>query len=153
MPTMTTVQEAAEIAVDCFETARRRDDDEDVYVRVKDGSPDWIKDLVYKAHGDFLPDDWRYDCIRAAVEYIRDTDEPDPGEFADGHVDVYNGALHAWLGSNLQRAGYVDEAIAEFGVSDEPDINNMIAMGQYVEAQEVFASVLSSLEDATDEED
>jgi hypothetical protein len=148
--TITTVQEAAEIAYDWFETARRNpDESESAFVRVKDGAPEWVTDLVREAHGDFLPDDWRYEVIRNAVEWIRDNDEQESGEFADDQVDVYTGARLVWLSSNLRRASYVDEAISEFGFDTERGIIDMIGLGQYFEAQEVFGSVLSSLEDAS----
>lgn len=61
-----TVQQLAAEAYGCFETAERQDGE--TFWRLKDGSPEWVTDLVLNAHGDFLPDDWRYACIGAALE-------------------------------------------------------------------------------------
>ncbi len=150
--TLNTVQDVAEIAADWFETARRRESSEDTFVRVKDHAPAWITELVHDAHGKFLPDDWRYACIEAAIEYMRDNDEDDAGAFADDHTDIYNGALVIWLGSNLNRGGYVDEAVSEFGFDKERGIYHAIALGQYMEASEVYGSVRTSLEAQIGEE-
>jgi hypothetical protein len=51
-----------------FETRKR--DNGDKYVALKDGSPEWMTDVCHKAHGDMLPDDWRYSFISEAVDYI-----------------------------------------------------------------------------------
>jgi hypothetical protein len=58
-----------------FETRKR--DNGDKYVALKDGSPEWMTDVCHKAHGDMLPDDWRYSFISEAVDYI---DENGAGE-------------------------------------------------------------------------
>lgn len=141
------LHELASEAYAWFETRTREDGE--TFDTLKDGAPEWLRDLVYDAHGDFLPEDWRYTCIRAAVEWIADENDPDEsGEFVDSQVDVYTGARFAWLASNLTRQGYVDDAADEFG----PDtvyadgVSGAIGWGQYMEAQEVYSSVVSALE-------
>ena len=160
-PETITVQALAAEASACFEIARRatgdtatgpREDGEE-YTRVRDGSPEWVTDLVREAHGEFLLDDWRYACIASACEAIADSDDPDDarGEWADSYVDVYNHELHAWLSSNLQqRAGYVDEGVENFGHSDR-GVDGDIAIGQYTEAEEVYGLVLQFLESRLEE--
>ena len=154
MPTMTLNEKASE-AYGWFETAAR--DNGNSFVRLKDGAPEWVTELVHRAHGDFLPDDWRYSTIRNAVGWIADESDPDePGEFADSEVDVYTGARLAWFGSNLNRAGYVDEALEEFGareVSDSSELIELIGLGQYFEASEVFRLVVEALRDALEDAD
>ena len=113
--TETTIQTLAAEAGACFETATRSrvvggsgELEEDRYVRVKDGSPEWVTELVHAAHDDMLPDDWRYEKIADALEYIAEVDDPDDsGEFADQAVDIYTGARLAWLASHLSRPGYL----------------------------------------------
>ena len=91
-----TIQKTAADAASYFETALRADganiagDSNTVYVRLKDGAPEWVTDLVHDAHGDMLPDDWRYSVIQDALETIADSDDPEDasGEFADSQVDV-----------------------------------------------------------------
>lgn len=148
MTTTMTVQELASEAYSCFETAKRPDGSE--FTRVKDGSPEWVTDLVYKAHGgDFLPDDWRYATIRSALAFIGDdaTDpEDEAGVFAYTQVDVYTSNLLAWLGSNLKRLAYVDEAVSEYG-GEPGGIADQIMLGQYAEAREVYELTLQALAD------
>jgi hypothetical protein len=153
MSTMTTeIQDKAREAYDWFEIAKRDEaDPESSFVRLKDGAPEWITQLVYDAHGDFLPDDWRYDKIQDALEFIMDVEYPDDGssEFADGAVDIYTADRIKWLGSNLNRASYCDEAARDYGHGI--DIVSMIGWGQCMEAEEIYASVLNSLTKQTED--
>jgi hypothetical protein len=150
---MATIQEVAREASAWFETAIRSDGE--TFTRTKDGTPDWVTDLVRDAHGDLFPDDWRYEVISDACEFIADSDDPEDGsgEFADQAVNVYTHDRFAWLSSNLQRQGYVDEACDEFGASAELGIVERIGWGQYAEASEVFGSVLGSIETEADSRD
>lgn len=155
------VQERAKEAARYFEVERRQDGTE--YVRVKDEAPEWVQGIVYAAHGkdgsgapEFLPDDYRYTFTREALEYIVESDpdaanDPDyagdmAGEFAD-QTDDYTSDLIAWLGSNLRRVGYCDEALEEFaGASTTPEgVVGLMRQGQYLERREVFQLVLEAL--------
>jgi hypothetical protein len=150
------VHELATTAARCFETARRATgdtdsgprEDGDEYVRIRDGSPEWVTDLAREAHGDYLPDDWRYQFISEALDAISeadvDADLDEVGdEFADD-VDIYTGKLTDWLGSRASRHGYVDEAVEEMGHGDS--VMADIARGQYQERREVFGQVCAFLE-------
>jgi hypothetical protein len=150
------VAKLAREAGECFERAQRPDGGE--YVRVRDGSPAWVTDLVRAAHDDagMLPDDWRFrtieealDAIAEAVEYGTDLEDAG-GEFADG-TSVYTSDLLAWLGSHLSRIGYVDSARDEFGTRES--ITDDISMGQYMERREVYGQVLDALRERADDED
>lgn len=150
-----TVSDLAREAYAALET-RQRDSGES-FTTTKDDAPQWVRDLVYAAHGDFLPEDWRYDCIHSALSHIADSgaddadDLDDAGhEFADGHVDVYTGARLQWLASNLNRPAYVDDAVDEMGAADL-DTTERIGLGQYAESLEVFESVRRSLADRQDD--
>jgi len=152
----TTVHSLASEAASCFEYASRDDDDRETYVRVKDGSPAWVTEMVREAHDGFLPDDWRYACISAAVDAIdeagEDADLSDvAAEFADSQIDVYTADRLAWLSSSLRRSSYVDEAASEGLVSAETDTVDRIGIGQYMEAHEVFAAVQRFLETRAEE--
>jgi hypothetical protein len=54
----------ATLALRWFETARRPDGSE--FVRLREGAPPELRDLVYQAHGrgQMMPDDWRYCFVR-----------------------------------------------------------------------------------------
>lgn len=144
--TMNDVQAAAALALPHFTTRERG---EDSIVTLRDDAPQWVRDLVHHAHDEFLPDDWRYEAIYSAVEFLADEDnDPDDShEWADGLVDVYNAARAAWLGSHLYRGGYCNEAVAEGLVEPEADIYDRIGVGQYVEAREVWGLVVGALRD------
>ena len=135
-----------------YHVAATREGSGERFDKFRDGAPAWTRDLALYAHegGDILPDDWRYACMFAALEAIADADAgadvSDVGhDFADAYVDVYTSALTAWLASSVRRIGYVDEACEEFGIADDAGEDRRIALGQYAEAVEVFASVVAFL--------
>ena len=156
--TKTAFERVAEEFAGAFTTTKRGDE---TIVTLRDEYRDtWAQSLVFEAHGSMLPDDWRYACIASAAEAIAEcADESEAedrrGEWADSEVDVYNGARLEWLSSHLSRAGYCDEAAAEFGPS-EADTFERIGLGQYFEAEEVFGLVLAGIvaraEELEDEE-
>lgn len=143
------LQKLASEASDWFEQATRPDGEK--FYRLKDGHPEWVKELVYDAHGDLLPDDWRYETILDALNFIDDAAEDSytgdiASEFANSNVDVYTSDRFDWLSSNLQRQSYVDDAIQDFGGAGENDgIVDVVGWGQYKESEEVFYSVATSL--------
>lgn len=122
-----------------FEGAVRSDGTK--YRRVKDDEKsEELTDLIHAAHGDMLPDDWKYQFIEEALDAIAED-----GEDADMEPSTYYGALGAWLGSHAERFGYCDEARQEWG-GDFRDTAHLLALGMYAEQREVLASVLASLE-------
>lgn len=134
-----TAQELAVTAAGSFTTGKR--DNGDVYTKTTADAPDWVTGLVREAHGDMLPDDWKYACIASACEWLAENDDWDEThEWADGEVDVYNSDRATWLSSSVYRAGYVDEGTAELGSSDQ-GVHGDIGIGQYYEAMEIMASV------------
>lgn len=135
-------------AASWFEWRERQDGEP--YTATKHAAPEWIRDLVREAHGEMLPNDWRYEVIHSALLYIaeaglEDADELDAGTFADEQVDTYSGERVAWLASHGLRAGYCDEAREEGLTAQDASIIDVIGAGQYVEALEVFESVRGSL--------
>ena len=149
MSTTTNIQDRAGDAAEWFET-KRRGDSEEYFTTLKDGAPEWVRELVYAAHhgwSDFLPDDYRYKWAAEACEHICEADDPDDSaEFADQAVDVYTHERLKWLASNLNRPAYCDEAASEFGYAG--DIIAAIGLGQYMEASEVYGLVLDALRDS-----
>lgn len=145
--------ELAELAGQLYDAMETRQRGEDSITVMKDDAPEWVKDLVFAAHGDFGPDDYRYEAIRETAGFLHDNPSIDPddaaSEFADDQVDIYNANRYRWLASNLNRAGYVDEATEEFGPAE--NVTDAIGRGQYMELQEVYNSVLQSLRDHLEE--
>jgi hypothetical protein len=142
--TYTTIQDAAAALFAAFVSAKR--DNGDTFYKLADGSPEWMTDAVHAAHGDMMPDDWRYACIRGLCSSIADSSDPEDerGEIVDGEVDVYNAALVAWLGSNLWRGAYCDDAMQELGAPSS--VWDLLRQGQYQEADETFGLLVAALE-------
>jgi hypothetical protein len=156
-----TVQTLASEAAGHFETFQRntaddREDPKDLWRR-KDGAPKWVEELVEAAHGDptMLPDDWRYECIKAALDHIAEHGDRDDknglDEFADGQVPTYNHERIEWLGSHGFRPGYVDEAAEEGLVAADVNIIKQIGAGMRREAEEVYYEVIAFLRERDEE--
>ena len=153
---MTTIQTlAASMFAALIE--KPRDNGESFY-SFKDGSPEWFTDISSTAHGDMMPDDWRYSIMRDCLSSIADADadeSPDDlrdciSEWADSDTDVYNGQLANWLSSNLARGNFVDEAIDEYGWPKDRGIYGALALGQLLEREEVYSLLISALAEHAD---
>ena len=62
-------------------------------------------------------------------------------ELADSNVSIYYNDLFDWLKDNFS---YVDDAINEYGLPENPSIINQIQMGQYFQNNE---EIYNSLDD------
>lgn len=127
------------------------------FYRLKDGSPAWMTEVCHAAHGDMMPDDYRYEMIQDAALAIAEADEGDDldergHEFADSVPSVYHSARAAWLASHLTRFSYCDEAAEELDI-DKMDMSDRIAAGWYREAEEVYGLVLQGLREQDGEEE
>jgi len=145
---------AAEFAA-AFET-RKRDTGEE-FTTLKDDAPEWMTETVHSAHGDMLPDDWRYRMIGAVADamgemlsYDADADLAEGGEALDGLVPVYTADQLAWLASRNDRMGYCDEANEECNVTGASTMSERIAAGIYLEYREIWDAVATSLQGRAD---
>ena len=149
---MKTLKDFAHEMSRAFVGDKRNDGTE--FRKLRDGSPEWMKDVCFKAHGDMMPDDHRYEMIEEACDALADHDDED--EARDSlEADVYTSELTAWLHSRVDRTGYVDEALEEYG-GEVKGISDAIALGQMKEKEEVFGLVveaLTELVDAQEEEE
>jgi hypothetical protein len=79
-----------------FVTDTRTDGAE--FIKLADGSSEWMVDAVRSAHADMMPEDVRYkmisECAYALNNQIADDaedfDDIESGEIADDLVDIYN---------------------------------------------------------------
>ncbi len=143
---MTEIQAKASEWLKWFEWKER--DNGDKFVTLKDGRPDELLEMVHKAHDDMGPDDHRYEFIENSLQSLVDYDDPDDID-SEMEPDIYNNDLLKWLGSNLTRAGYVDEAVEEFGIDAKGfDLYKVIGWGQLREKQEVLNIVRHAVEAA-----
>jgi hypothetical protein len=113
----------------------------------KDEAPQELRELIQKAHGNMLPNDYRYNFVVESLEAIAE-DREDSIE-----ADIYNRDLLNWLSSHLDRSAYCDQYVEEYGGIDTKNFNiiNVISGGQYLEKLEVYHSVLHSLEEIIEE--
>ena len=120
------------------------------HLKNTENAPEWVRDLCHDAHGEMLPDDWKYQFIVEALDALSENE--DPGEICM-EPDIYTGELTAWVSSHLERVGYVDECIDEFGVIDkDTPLVSFLSYGQQREKEEVLQSVRASLEAHLQEE-
>jgi hypothetical protein len=137
----TTNATVAADALACFEKNSGHD-------KIKDGSPDWIKDAIHAAHDGKLPDDWSYQVSREAFSAIAEETEAD--EFSND-VDCYTSDLVTWLGSHSDRMGYCTQAQEEGMVDVDADVERRISAGQYIERRFIFDAILSAVEAQVEE--
>jgi hypothetical protein len=79
MPRYTALHAIAEYALKHFETVQRTTDGESqTIVKLKESAPEWLRDAVREAHGDMLPDDYKFSMAQEACETIAEV-----GEFSD----------------------------------------------------------------------
>lgn len=136
-----TVRQLADHILSFF-TRLKRDNGDEVWVTKRE-APEWIRDeVLFPAHADMPPDDVKYEFIFEALSRITEIDNLDEPEL---EADVYNNDLLSWLASHLERAGYVDEAVRDYGHSQDMGIMGDIMMGQLREKEEVYFIVLERL--------
>lgn len=129
----------------------------ETFIKLVDGHPDWMTDVMHEAHGDMLPDDWRYKMIDEVLgdllEYDPDNWEDRSSEICDGLVDVYNSDRMKWLNSHHSRASYVDEARDEGLIGRDADLMDQLGSGQYREYEEILHSLVRSITERAEELD
>ena len=136
-----TVNELAKEALGWFTTDARDNGEE--FVKTKEGRPDWLENLIFTAHDDMMPDDYRYRFIEDALQYISDQDEDaDDLDCPEIEADSYTSELTKWLHSRNDRVYYLTEALEEYEINDG---FQALYLAQLCERGEVYDSVLSSL--------
>jgi hypothetical protein len=152
---MSTIHTLARTASDSFVSDTRESGE--TFRKLKDDAPEWITDAIHEAHGGMMPEDIRYRWIEEAFDAIADADEDDDlddvgSEYAED-VDVYNMNLYRWLASHLSRAGYIEEAVDEYGAPEPFDLPSLLQRGQMMERREIFAAVREALEALAEADD
>lgn len=125
------------------------------YIYLKSAKAGWQQDLVQDAHNDMMPDDFKYLFVWDVLNNIVDHEDGTPlctfqdllNEWADSDIDVYTHDLIKWMGSNLTRLGYCDDAAKDWGLEASVLMSARMMHGQRMERLEVYQSVLSSLDD------
>ena len=146
-----TVNELAREALEWFITDTRNNGEK--FIKTKEGRPDWLENLIFTAHDDMLPDDYRYKFIEDALIMIADQDEDADLDCPEIEADIYTSDLTKWLHSRNDRVCYLTEALEEYEIKDG---FQALYLAQLCERGEVYYSVLNNLRelyDAQEEED
>ena len=141
-------------ALNELSNAFTRDNPRKVY-SLAEGSPEWMRDLIYAAHDGRMPDDWIYQAVYEIACNLNCYDDPDEcrdaeHEICDGLVDVYTSDLTRWLGLHSSNVSLCDEAAEEFGLEAHNDIEHRIRMGQFLAYRRVLAAVVEGVESEAD---
>lgn len=130
--------------------------DKDLYRengRVLHHSDDFV-DFYRNVHGDFLPDDYRYEFIKRIIsemfvrlnysDYEHGSIDEVIGEISDTEIepDIYMSDLLNWISSNLNRTIYVDDSYSIFGYTN---FEELIRNAQYLEIEETKQLILNEL--------
>jgi len=132
-----------------FMTSKRQGTDEEFTTTSITGNMDHpLMQAIYSAHDGRLPDDYKFEMCRMAVDAIAEaSDDDDIDELRDSATEapVYTAELTKWLASSNDRPGYVDDAMKEFGI-EKAELLTMLAWGYTLEAQEVFNVMAEAIE-------
>jgi hypothetical protein len=145
--TESTVKTLAEQLSAALETRTR--DNGDKFVCLKDGSPEWMTDVIHAVHGDALPNDVTYRFIEKCADAIANADEDaDLDEVIyEIESDIYTTDLMEWARTNYE---YCDQAIQEGLWSDKGTFTDLVMMGQSIHIREIGAALIAELTNAAD---
>ena len=112
----------------------------------REGSPDWMQDVIFKAHGDRMPSDDVYDRIAHIVSNLSGLDD-DADEDAindclnELEPDVYTPDLTKWLHDRNDNIYYLETAIQ----NGARDGFQLLAMAQYEYIYEIANALVGAL--------
>jgi hypothetical protein len=151
---MTTTTDLAREAAGWFQRITRPGEPTKI-ATLKDGAPEWVRELIYAAHGGdggYLPDDWTYQATWDALEHLADNDGPDDDhDFADNRTDTYTIDRLEWFRTYPRAVDYVNQARSDFGPG--ADVTDEIGTGQYLALSDLYQTVRSCLETLAEEDD
>ena len=122
VPPPETVQELAKLARCAFTLETREDGSE--YWTHNRCAPEWIGELCNTAHGDMLPDDYRYRFIVQALDALEEAEDVDEAG-QDWEYEYRYYRVVEWLSSHPgRRLEYCDDAVRHHGnpASDWPPV-------------------------------
>jgi len=139
-----TIQEKAKHLFQAMELRKRPDGTE--YYWLKDGSPEWMREVIGQVRNGRL-DDTIIEVINEAAAVLADSDpDADPDELRDViaeiEPDVYTSDLTSWLNETPYNVYYLTDALKE-GIRDGFDL---LSRAQYLFKQEVANALFEALE-------
>ena len=113
---------------------------------------DTYQEFFHHAHGDMLPDDFRYKMIHDVLCNMDDDDDQDPIDMLESLIPIYSSDLLQWVSSNLSRISYCDQYQDEYDGS-ALKLTEIITGGYFEELQEVYYLINEWLDENTEESD
>jgi len=138
---MKTIQELAQMYSAMF-VKKTRENGSSFYC-ASDTADDNFINVIHAAHHDLLPDDYRYEFAKDAIDALSENEDIDDARQSATEPDVYTSGLTEWLNSRNDRVYYLTQALEEFGCKDG---FNALSTAQSIEKEEVFGAVVSALE-------
>lgn len=115
------------------------------------GYGDWITKLCFDAHGDILPDDFVYEFIVDALDVLSEDEDTDDAR--DNLPEEWRThKIIEWFASHGDRQARADEKLEELMPCGDRNtgVMTILSWAMNEEQQEVFNSVLSSLQEHLD---
>lgn len=145
---MKNLTEFVQTLVNSFQIKTR--DDGSTFYCAKDDAPEYVSDLCYDVHDYMLPDDYRYQFLVEALEYIDDNLDPlddsldsiDPFDACE--PDCMNHDLIRWLGSNLSRMYYCDNVMQDYQLDQLAHVLMQAQQAERVEVMELAIDWIKS---------
>ena len=110
---------------------------------------DTYQEFFHHAHGDMLPDDFRYKMIHSILQEMDDNEEYEDLNI-DDLIPIYTNELISWLDSSISRLSYCDQYLEEYVAIS--DTISLLSGGYMMELQEVYYLIVEWLDENTDEE-
>lgn len=124
----------------------------DEFVKLKDGSPQWMTDVIRECHAGTLPDDTIYSLIEKCADQLAEMD--DDATVSDAYdtiseieAEIYTHKLVAWLNGNVH---YMTQALEE---GEYKDGDQLLMAAQLLHIQEIGNTLVAELETLADNSD
>ena len=142
------IRECARIMVNAMVHKTHENGEEFVSVReeISENLKTVLQEIIRRAHGDMLPDNFKYKMIFEVSSNLRDLDMRDFEEFQPEELaDVYTHQLTAWLASHTARTEYANESLDMAGPG--APMFDILLTAQGLEYREVFEKLVLGFED------
>jgi hypothetical protein len=125
---------------------------------------DDLVQIVYAAHDDELPNEWRYSTVSHIVESLLNYSQPDEAawhvdayrevswEIAESGADSYTSQNIAWLAENVSRVAFRDDGLVSELMDSSSHIGQLCLIRQQEEVEWMVQTVLDSIESLVDSE-
>jgi len=151
---MSKIIELAERLSKQFETGKRNDGREYLFLREDDKYEKWMQDVIFEGHLDTMPNDESYLACQRIIDTIA---EMDASAFEDNEVlenleelepSCYTSDLTVWLNSNNSYVEYLTQALQEL---DTKDGFQLLTYANSIWLREMTEAIVSKLINIADE--